>query len=153
MKNLLTICFLLTLSLTALAATEDGQVTYVGGTVAGFPAGVSGRLDTTPEASLTFQYAGNKLLIPYASIDSYEYSKEVTRHLGVLPAIAIGMVKMRRHSHYFRISYHDPNNFPNNVAQVVIFEVPKHIPRTLEATLQARAPQADKTRHPCRVSN
>jgi hypothetical protein len=75
--------------------------------------------------------------IPYASIDSYEYSKDVTRHLGVLPAIAVGLVKMRRHSHYFRISYRTENGGP---AQIVVLEVPKDMPRTLRAILETRAP-------------
>jgi len=99
-------------------------------------------LDTTSEKSLTFETSGKKLLIPYADIQSFEYSTEVTRHLGVLPAIAIGLVKMRRRRHYFRISYRGADN----VSQVAIFEVPKHMPRMLRAVLEARAPQTCK---PC----
>ncbi len=122
------------LSLSAFAL-DEGHARYVGGTVPGVPAGVVGRLDTTSDAELIFLQAGNKLAIPYASIESYEYSKEVTQHLGVLPAIAIGLVKMRRHSHFFRISYRN-----QNALQVVVFEVPKHTPHTLQAILQARSP-------------
>jgi len=129
-------CFLLLLSLSAYGL-DEGHARYVGGTVPGTPAGVVGRLDTTSLTALTFEYAGNKVEIPYASIESYEYSKEVTRHLGVLPAIAVGMIKMRRHSHFFSISYRSESGAP---AQVVVFEVPKNMPRTLEAILQTRAP-------------
>ena len=100
-------------------------------------AGVIGRLDTTSETSLIFEQAGNKVSIPYASIESYEYSKDVTRHLGVLPAIAVGLMKMRRHSHFFRITYRDTGS---TVQQIVVFEVPKHMPPTLQAILEARAP-------------
>jgi hypothetical protein len=146
MKGLLPFCFLLPLSLSA-AALDDGHARYVGGTVPGLASGVVGRLDTTSKTSLTFQQAGNKLEIPYASIESYEYSKEVTRHLGVLPAIAVGMVKMRRHSHFFSISYRGEDGAP---AQIVVFEVPKDMPRTLEAILQTRAPGTCK---PCHSSH
>jgi hypothetical protein len=128
-------CLLLILALPAIAV-EDGQVLYVGGTAPGLTAGVVGKLDMTPETSLTFEYAGNKLAIPYASIESFEYSREVTHHPGVLPAIAIGMVKMRRHRHYFRISFHGEDG----VTQVVIFEAPKQMPRTLQEVLRARSP-------------
>jgi hypothetical protein len=135
-------CFLLLLSLSA-SALDEGHARYVGGTVPDVTAGVVGRLDTTSTTTLTFEHAGNKVEIPYASIESYEYSKSVTRHLGVLPAIAIGLVKMRRHSHFFSISYRSESGGPS---QVVVFEVPKDIPRTLEAILQTRAPGTCKCR-------
>jgi hypothetical protein len=112
----------------------------VGGTAPGVNVGVIGRLDTKSETALIFEYSGNKLEIAYSAIQSFEYSKEVTRHLGVLPAIAIGMFKVRRHRHFFRISYRDSNL----VAQTGVLEVPKHMPRTLQAVLEARAPQACK---------
>ena len=141
MKKLIIFYLLLTLALPT-AAVEDDQAIYAGGTAPALRAGVVGRLDTTSEKSLTFDYSGTKLLIPYAEIQSFEYSTEVTRHLGVMPAIAIGLVKMRRHRHYFRISYRGADAVP----QVAVFEVPKQMPRTLQAVLQARAPQNCK---PC----
>jgi len=145
MQKLLAVCLLLTLSLPALAV-EEGQVIYVGGSAAGVTAGVIGRLDTTSDTELIFEYSGNKLAIPYNAIQSFEYSKEVTRHLGVLPAIAVGMLKMRRHQHFFRISYRDSNH----VEQAAVFEVPKHMPRTLKAVLETRAPG---TCRPCVGTN
>lgn len=138
MRNLLVLTLLLAVAL-PVAAVEEGQVQYCGGTALGAPAGVIGKLDTTSETSLIFTSGDNKLSIPYADIDSFEYSREVTRHLGVLPAISVSLIKMRRRRHYFRISYHD-----NRGAQVVVFEVAKHTPRTLRAVLEARAPQTCK---------
>lgn len=136
MKRFPQFCLLLLLSLSAFAL-DEGHARYVGGTVPSVTAGVVGRLDTTSPTSLIFEQAGNKVEIPYASIESYEYSKDVTRHLGVLPAIAVGMVKMRRHSHYFSISYRTATGGP---AQIVVLEVPKDMPRTLRAILDTRAP-------------
>jgi hypothetical protein len=138
MKRFLQFCLFLFFSLSAFAL-EEGHARYVGGTVPGLTSGVIGRLDTTSTTSLTFARTGNKVEIPYASIESYEYSKDVTRHLGVLPAIAVGLVKMRRHSHYFSISYRTEAGWP---AQIVVLEVPKDMPRSLQAILQTRAPQA-----------
>src|SRR6266446_10771067 len=140
MKKLMIFCLLLALAL-PIAAVEDDQVMYAGGTAPALRVGVVGRLDTTSEKALTFESSGTKLLIPYADIQSFEYSTEVTRHLGVL-AIGVGLVKMRRHRHYFRISYRGAAD----VSQVAVFEVPKHVPRTLRAVLEARAPQ---TCRPC----
>ncbi len=139
MKRLLTICLLIGFAL-PLAAVEDEQVMYLGGTGPSLHAGVVGHLDTTSEAALIFDYSGTKLHIPYAAIESFAYSKEVSHHLGVMPAIAVGLLKMRQHSHYFRISYLGADA----VSQVVVFEIPKQMPRTLEAVLQARAPQSCK---------
>ncbi len=137
MRKILVVGLLLTLSLSFPAlAVEDGQAIYVGGSVAGVTAGVIGHLDTTSDTELIFQYSGNKLAIPYNAIQSFEYSRDVTRHLGVLPAIAAGLLKARRHQHFFRISYRDSNQ----VEQAAVFEVPKHMPRTLRAVLETRAP-------------
>jgi hypothetical protein len=142
MKRLMTLLLFLTMVLPA-EAIEGRQVMYFGGTVPALAAGVVGRLDTTSETSLTFEAANSKLVIPYMAITSYQYSTEVTHHLGVLDAIAVGLLKKRERQHFFRISYLDANN----VSQVAVFEVPKHMPRTLQAVLETRAP---KKCTPCR---
>lgn len=144
MKTFLQFCLFLLLSWSA-SALEPGHAKYVGGTVPGVTAGTVGRLDTTTETSLTFVRAGNKLEIPYASIDSYEYSKEATWHLGVLPAIVVRLVKVRQRRHFFRFSYRDSSN----VVQAAVFEVPKQMPRTLQAVLQTRAARSHQPFRPC----
>lgn len=139
MKKLAAICLLLVIAVPA-GAVEDGQVMYTGGTVPALQAGVLGRLDTTSESALSFEYAGSKLAIPYARIDSYKYYEQVARHLGVLPAIAVGLVKRRQQRHFFQIGYRDESN----LSQVAVFEVSKQMPQTLLAVLLARAPQGRK---------
>jgi hypothetical protein len=57
MNKLMTFCLLLALA-APVFAVDDGQVMYAGGTVPGLPAGAVGRLDTTSEESLTFEYSG-----------------------------------------------------------------------------------------------
>jgi hypothetical protein len=139
MKRLAAICLLLVMAV-PVGAVEDGQVMYTGGTVPALQAGVLGRLDTTSETVLSFEYAGNKLAIPYARIDSYRYYEQVARHLGVLLAIAVGLVKRRQQRHFFQIGYRDEGN----LSQVAVFEVSKQMPQTLLAVLLARAPQGCK---------
>jgi len=85
---------------------------YAGGTVAGVNQGVIGRLDTSSRTALIFEYSGTRVSIPYATIDSFEYSQEVRHHVGILPAIAIGLIKKRERRHFFRISYHDEQSLP-----------------------------------------
>jgi hypothetical protein len=145
-KKLAAFCLLLVMSFPA-GAIEGEQVKYMGGTVADLHSGTLGRLDTTSATMLTYEYSGNKFVIPYAKIDSFEYSTDVARHLGVLPAMVVAPLRKRQRRHFFRISYHDENN----VSQVAVFEVPKRMPRTLLAVLQVRAPQGCKSSYltPC----
>ena len=156
MKKFITFVLLLALSLPAVAvpsyAIDGDHVKYIGGTETGINTGIVGHLNTTSDTSLTFDYAGKRLEIPYASIESSEYTRDVAHHLGVLPFIAIGLLRMRQHRHFFRISYRDSHN----VVQVVIFEVPKQMPRTLKAVLDARSPRTVTSYgsyHPCVVQN
>jgi hypothetical protein len=135
MKKMVGLCLLLVLPLTT-TAVENGEVMYAGGTVVSLKEGTLGRLVTTSPTSLTFESPGSQLVIPFAKIDSYEYSQQVARHLGVLPAIGTGLVRHRQKRHFLRISYKEENN----AQQVAIFELPKQMPRTLLAILQVRAP-------------
>jgi hypothetical protein len=148
MKKLMTFCLLLTLAL-PVAAVEDGQVIYFGGTAPGITTGLIGRLDTASEASLTFEGAGSKLVIPYSAIEAYQYSTEVTHHLGVVAGITVSLIKKRQRRHFFRITYRDSNN----ALQVAVFEVPKHMPLTLQAILEAHTPHACKSHSPCAGRN
>jgi hypothetical protein len=152
MKKFIAFCLLLisvsVLTLPAFAVDGD-HVKYLGGTAQGVRRGAIGRLNTTPETELIFEYSGNKLAIPYAAIQSFQSSEEVARHLGVVPAIVVGMFKKRQRRHFFRIEYHDSNNG----AQALVFEVPKQMPRILQAVLEARAPGAYRPCRPCANGN
>lgn len=142
MKNLILFGLLLSLMLPAQALSGVHAV-YRGGTVTRIPVGTVSRMETASDASLDFNSSTGTIVIPYASIDSYRYWKEVTHHLGVLPAIAIGLLKARQHRHLFRISYRDQNR-----TEVVIVEVSKREAPVLEAILQTRVQPACKPRCP-----
>jgi hypothetical protein len=137
MKRLVALFLLLALSVPA-GAIDDGQVLYVGGTVANLKSGVIGRLDTTSETNLSFDYSDGSVRIPYANVVSFWYQEELARHLGVLPAIAVGLVKARQRKHFLRITYRDSGS----AEQVALFEVSKQMAPTLLAVLHARAPQS-----------
>jgi hypothetical protein len=152
MRKFIAFCLLpITISVLTLPAfaVEGSQVKYLGGTAQSVRSGVIGRLNTTPDAELIFEYSGNKLAIPYAAIQSFQSSEEVARHLGVLPAILVGMFKKRQRQHFFRIEYHDSNS----VTQALVFEVPKRMPRVLQAVLETRAPGAYRPCRPCAQQN
>jgi len=123
-------------------AVEAGQVAYMSGTLA-VPQGTIGGFDTTSPEALVFKFtasgsAPGEVDIAYKNIGSFEYSTEVAHHLGVLPAVAVGLVKRRERRHFFTIKFTDSSDVP----QAAIFEVPKRDPPGLLAILRARAPQA-----------
>jgi hypothetical protein len=124
---------------TALAVgKESGQVLYLGGSAANMKDGALGKLDTGSKDEIVFVYSRGKFTIPFASLDSYESSDRVARHLGVLPAVAVGLVRRRQRRQFFEFHYRDENH----VAQVAIFEVPKDMPQTPLGILQSRVPSA-----------
>jgi phosphatidylglycerophosphate synthase len=123
-------------------AVEAGQVAYTSGTLT-IPQGTIGSFETTSPTALIFKFTASgsglgEVDLVYKNISSFEYSTEVARHLGVLPAVAVGLVKRRERKHFFSIKFTDSSN----VVQVAIFEVPKGDPPGLLAILRARAPQA-----------
>jgi hypothetical protein len=123
-------------------AVEAGQVAYTGGSLS-VAQGTTGSFDLTSSTALVFRYGGpgasaNEVAIEYKNIRGYSYTTEVTYHLGVLPAIAVGLLKSRERRHFLAIRYADSAD----VAQAAVFEVAKSDPMTLLAVLRARAPQA-----------
>jgi hypothetical protein len=125
----------LVLLLASLAAAED--VEYVGGTVPGLTAGSTGQLNTTAAESLLFVHSGTRLEIPYKDIKNYRMRQEVKHHIGVLPAIAVGMVRHRKMRHVLTLNF-----MANGEPETALFEVPKTMPEILVPILQARALQA-----------
>jgi phosphatidylglycerophosphate synthase len=125
-------------------AVEAGQVMYTSGTLT-VAQGTIGSLDITVPATLVFKLpatssGSGEIDIPYDKITGFVYRTEVAHHIGVLPAIAVSLVKRRERKHYFTINFNDSSG----AAQVAIFEVPKQDPPALLATLRSRSPQACK---------
>ena len=130
-------CLLLALALSLPAlAVENEEVRYAGGSIAGAKVGAVGHLDLSSADNLTFESPGARLAIPYAAIESFDYSEEVKRHLGLLPALGVNLIRHREKRHMFRILFHDRND----VEQVAIFEVSKHAQAAVQAVLNVRAP-------------
>jgi hypothetical protein len=125
-------------------AVEAGQVMYTSGTLT-VAQGTIGTLDIRVPTTLVFKFAATssgsgEIDIPYDKITGFVYRTEVAHHIGVLPAIAVSLVKRRERKHYFTINFNDSSG----AAQVAIFEVPKQDPPALLATLRSRCPQACK---------
>jgi hypothetical protein len=117
----------------------DGpEVQYLNGTAPGVKEGTMGTLDTTLPAALGFRAGGAEFSIPYAGVKFYRYREAKRFRLGVLPAIAVGLVKARAQRHVVTISWTDEAG----VAEVATLEASKDEARGLVALLRARAPGA-----------
>jgi hypothetical protein len=122
-------------------AVQPGQAGYEGGTAA-VARDTVGSFDLTSPTTLVFQFhradgGSGQIAIDYAKVRSYEYQDEVTHHLGLLPAIGVGLVTHRERRYTFTITYGDSAD----VAQVAIFEVAKTDETAFRAVLHARTLQ------------
>jgi hypothetical protein len=116
-------------------AVDDLQVTYSSGTVPGVPEGAPGTLNTSSPAALEFHAASSQVAIPYSRITSFNCRDENRFRLGVLPAIAVGIVKARSKRHFVTITWHDDKG----VSNVVTFEMTRQRSSGLLSILRARA--------------
>lgn len=130
-------CFVLLLpSLPAIAATPGADVIYVGGTVATPVTSTSGVLDLSSQDALLFKTSAGNITVPWTSIQSWTSYSQTAHHIGVLPAIAVGLVRKRQRSHFLRIAWKDQHRSD----QGVLFEIPKQMPAVVETALNVRAP-------------
>jgi phosphatidylglycerophosphate synthase len=123
----------------AAAAKADAikGVTFTGGSVSSIPSDTAGTLQIDSPDKLIFQAAsGNQIAIPYSAVESFYYRKELAHHLGVLPAIAVGLVSTRAHRRLITISYLDEAH----AKQIVVLELPNGAPEILLPVLRSRTP-------------
>ena len=120
----------------AAHALQPSEVKYVGGTGKLTP-GSEATLDLSSPTVLSFQPkpAGSSLLIPYTRLLCYQYGTEVAHHVGVLPAIAVSLVKKRERRHFLTIDY----TGDDNATEIMVLEIPKDAPRTLVPIFQAKS--------------
>ena len=149
MRKLFLLCCIGFFALPALAV-DGNQVKYVGGTVPGMKVGALGEVQMSG-TTLTFQSTGARVAIPYATIESFDHSTEVARHLGVLPAIVVALLRARQRRHFIGISYREQAS--DSLPQVVVLEIPKGMTRTLQRVLETRTrPHAKQPSRPCTSS-
>jgi hypothetical protein len=130
------------LSVVPAVALEGPAVEYVNGTAQGVKEGSAGRLNTSLGKALEFQAGATGFSIPWDGVQIYKYREENRFRLGVLPAIAVGMLKARSKRHLVTIGWKDADG----VAQLVTLETSRDDARGLIAVLRARSPQACKGR-------
>ena len=121
-------------------AIDQPEVNYVNGTIKSV-AENAGTFDTTSQAVLELRFGPGQVSIPYAQIKSVAYREENRFRLGVLPAIAVGLLKARTKSHFVTIAWTDTEG-----SQVVTLKAAKARAVGLLQVIRARAPDACKPR-------
>lgn len=132
------------------SALEPNQAVYMGGSAAVAPDTV-GTLDTSSPTTLFFRYqkpdgTAGEFSMRYAAIKTALPSNEVTHHLGVAPAIAVGLLAPRRRRYFITLTWVDEGG----IAQAAQLEIPKHAQKPVMAVIRARMPQpCQRTSSPC----
>ena len=137
MRAMLVVLLTLSMTVPALAlAIEGSDVMYIGGSVAGVKEGTIGRLDVTANQALVYEHGENRVEVPYASIQRFQYSQRLARRLGVAATIAVVLVKHRQRRHVIELYFQDGTG----VNQVAMFELSKERVAPVVAVLTARVP-------------
>jgi phosphatidylglycerophosphate synthase len=109
-------------------ASSISSVTFAGGSGSTLAAGTTGSLDVSSPDKLVFHAdKGNEITIPYSQVQDCAYQDPVAHHLGVLPALAVGLVGTRIHNHLVTLTYLDTAH----ARQTVIFQLPHSGPEVL----------------------
>lgn len=142
MRKHITVWLLLVIvSVTPQGFAQDRKdVAYVSGTVKGVSEGAVGELKTGSGEALKFHFNSGQFAIPYTQIKSYQCREETKFHLGVLPAIAVALVKKRTKVHFVTIVW----NNEQEIAEVAKLELSKNGSEALMDLLRARVPKRTK---------
>jgi hypothetical protein len=124
----------------SLFAQQAQQFIYARGTMQAVKEGATGTVDKSSPSALRFQSAQESFSIPYASITSFQFHRESRYHLGVLPAIAVGLFMPWARRHLVTITW----NGENHVPEVVTLEASKSATDGLLEVMRARASEACK---------
>lgn len=126
-------------------ASDGMDASYVSGTVSTMKLGATGMVDNTKPDVMEFHSSSGDFSIPYAKITAARYHEENRFRLGVLPTIAVGLLKARSKRHIVTITWKDEKDLP----QVALFEMSKQASMGLVTIIRVRAPQVCQPKAAC----
>lgn len=129
---LLCVLFVCEAGLWAGLGSHDAK--YVGGTVSSVKENTEGKISTTDDKGLIFEFKGGKLTVPYAQVNSLEYGQKAGRRLGLAVAVNPVFLLSKKRRHYLTIGFTDENN----KQQAAVLELGKSVIRTTISTLEAK---------------
>lgn len=140
MKNLTVIRLLVLTLVPATAALGDQSlnITYLRGSVATVKEGTAGTIDKISPTAVVFRSGSDQFQIPFARITSFRYHEESQLHVGVLPAIAVGLFRAWPKRHLITITWTGESAVP----EVATLEASKSVVDGILELMRARAPEA-----------
>jgi autotransporter adhesin len=120
----------------AHAAVRGTDAKFVGGTVTGIPENTEGKFDLTGEESAVFTVkGGQKVVIPYKTIQSLEYGQKAGRRVGVALAVSPLLLLSKKRKHFLSIAFLDEQG----QKQGAVFELAKGVVRSSLSTFETRS--------------
>jgi len=116
------------------AGDSGARVSYVGGTLARFKKGASGKLHITDPECLVFESGKVGHAVPYEAINLIEYGQQAARRYVLALSISPMLLLSKSRKHYLTVSYKDSDGRQ----QAMVFRVHKDDVRALMAGLEAR---------------
>jgi len=135
MRKILSLLLLTGVCVAAHAAPVSGIV-YSGGTLSAPAPGAQVSLDLSSPDALVLHTQTATVRIPWSAITQWGCFRQNQHRLGVLPAIAAGLVAARIHDHYFNLAWTDADGH----TQAILLQVPRELPKTIHVVLEAHAP-------------
>lgn len=127
--------FLTTAGSVWTAYGETGsRASYAGGTLAQFPQGSDGALDTVDPDFFVFWTRKANLRVPYERINLLEYGQKVGRRVAMAVVISPMFLLSKKRQHFLTLGFEDENG----KQQALVFRVDKSDIRTVLVTLEAR---------------
>lgn len=130
----LLLCVLFACEAALWAGLGSHDAKYVGGTISAVKENTEGKVSTTDERGLVFEYKGGKLTVPYAQVNSLEYGQKAGRRLGLAVAISPVFLLSKKRRHYLTVGFTDENK----KQQAAVLELGKDVIRTTISTLEAK---------------
>ncbi len=126
---------LLGFTTTTAMYAQQPDVEYVTGTARGLTEGAMGTVDMSSPQTFDFHAGSGQFSIPYEEITNVKCREENRFRLGVLAAIAVGLLKARSKRHFVTIEW----KHGNDPTAVVTLDAPREKARGMAAVLRARA--------------
>lgn len=135
-----------------ITAHAQTPASYHSGSLATAQPGVQGMLDVSQSKQLLFAFGTSRLTVPYERITDVDTWEKVRHRMGVVPTLAVVMIKRRSRQYFLKLTYKDEAD----VAQTAVFEVSKDQQGTLATVIRTRmAKKKEECSQPqatCRIS-
>jgi len=116
-----------------IAGNIENRVEYLGGTLEQ-PPGQGGSLSLAHPETLTVEFRGKTLRVPYDRVNLVEYGQNVNRRLGLAIVVSPLFLLSKARKHFLTIGFQDSQGRQ----QAMVFRVDKGKIRTVLASLEAR---------------